>query len=333
LVPIELHTHLEGSVTPSRLRALAQHYGQPGAAHSCLTADGLAYRRTDFSGFLQIFKQVTQLLRSPADFHRVALDFGAQLAADGVLYCEAAVSYGVLLHRGIDPRPVQRALCEAAAQIEAEHGVVVRWIADAVRQWGPDAAWRAGEAALYGGRALGVVGFGLGGDEAAAPPDPFAPLFATVAAEGLGVTIHAGEASGPDSVRAAVEVCGAHRIGHGTAAAGDRRLLAMLAERGVCVELCPGSNLATGIVATDADYPLRAFLDADVPCCLNSDDRAVFGLDLRREYRWAATQHGLTTSQARRMAHAALAAVFDPAAAEPVRAAVSGSGHGADCAD
>ena len=188
-------------MTPARLRALADRYGQPGILRACLDDTGEAYRRTDFAGFLNLYKQVTLLLRSAADFHAVGLDLGAQLAADGVLYAEVTVSYGVLQRRGLDPLPIQRALHEAAAQIEAEYGVTMRWIGDAVRQWGVDVAWRAFEAAAHAGRALGIVGFGLGGDETAAAPEPFAPLFADVQTEGFGVTIHAGEAAGPESAR------------------------------------------------------------------------------------------------------------------------------------
>ena len=320
-------------MTPARLRALADRYGQPGILHACLDDTGEAYRRTDFAGFLNLYKQVTLLLRSAADFHAVGLDLGAQLAADGVLYAEVTVSYGVLQRRGLDPLPIQRALHEAAAQIEAEYGVTMRWIGDAVRQWGVDAAWRAFDAAAHAGRTLGIVGFGLGGDETAAAPEPFAPLFADVATEGLGVTIHAGEVAGPESVRGAVEACGARRIGHGLSAAGDPLVTALLVARAVCVELCPGSNVGTGVVATDQDHSLRAFLAAEIPCCLNTDDRAIFGINLRGEYRRAAAVHELTAAEAVGMNRAALAAVFDAEAAATVGDAIAAFGDDAGGSD
>ena len=314
---VELHTHLEGSVTPARLILLAEKYGQPGLPAACLTRDGDAYHFDGFHGFLELFKHVTSLLRTPADFQGVARDLGAQLATDGVDYAEVTLSYGVLLMRGIDPLPVQEALAEAAAEVQEADGVVLRWIPDAVRQWGVDKAWRAWEAAATAGRDLGVVGFGLGGDETAGPAADFADLFAEVKAERFGVTIHAGEipdmgaASAVDSIRQAVEDCGADRIGHGLAAAADPLILATLAARNVFVEMCPGSNLATGGITAWGDHPLRTFLDAGVPCCLNTDDRALFGLDLEGEYNQAEKLLALTVAEHDGMQKAARKAAFD----------------------
>ena len=313
---VELHTHLEGSVTPARLILLAEKYGQPGLPAACLTEDGAAYCFEGFHGFLELFKHVTSLLRTPADFHAAARDLGGQLAADGVDYAEVTLSYGVLQMRGIDPVPVQRALAEAAAEVKEADSVVLRWIPDAVRQWGVDAAWRAWEAAAAAGVGLGVVGFGLGGDETAGPPADFADLFAEVKAEGYGVTIHAGEVprmgtAAVDSIRQAVEDCGADRIGHGLAAAHDPLILATLAARGVFVEMCPGSNLRTGGIAAWGDHPLRTFLTAGVPCCLNTDDRALFGLDLEGEYKQAGEHLALTATEHDSMQKAARKAAFD----------------------
>ena len=308
---IELHTHLEGAVTPARLIQLAEKYGQPGLPAACLEADGSRYRSTDFAAFLELFKHVTLMLRSPADFHAVALDLGEQLAADGVVYAEVTVAYGVMQRRQIDPRPVQRALHEAAAVIAETVGVVVRWLPDAVRQWGLEAAWPAWEAAATCGRELGVVGFGLGGDETSVSCGTFAPLFADVRIEGLGVTIHAGEAAGPESVRQAIELCFADRIGHAVSAAADPLVMALLAARRPFLELCPGSNVVTGAIAALKEHPLAAFLEAGLSCCLNTDDRAIFELDLRGEYQRAADTLGLSASAARRMQEQAVAAAFD----------------------
>ena len=315
---VELHTHLEGSVTPDRLRQLADRHGEPGLAAACLSADGGAYHFAGFHGFLDLFKKVTFVMRGPADFHAVAVDLGRQLRADLVDYAEVTVSYGVLQKRGIAPLPVQAALAEAAVEVREKYGVALRWVPDAVRQWGLDPAWRAFEAAAAAGRALGVVGFGLGGDETAGPAADFAPLFRSVRSEGLGVTIHAGEipAMGPaalESVRQAVDDCGADRIGHGLAAAADPAVMELLASRNIFVELCPGSNLRTGGIATWADHPLRMFLDRKVACCLNTDDRTFFDLDLSGEYGRAAVHAAVTADEMADMQKAARKAAFgDP---------------------
>jgi adenosine deaminase len=313
---VELHTHLEGSVTPTRLILLADKYGQPGLPAVCLNEDGSSYRFEGFHGFLNVFKHVSSLLRTPDDFHAAARDLGIQLAADEVGYAEVTLSYGVLQKRGIDPLPVQRALAEAAAEVAEADGVDLRWIPDAVRQWGVDAAWRAWEAAATAGRDLGVVGFGLGGDETDGPAVDFAALFAEVRTEGFGVTIHAGEvpamgAAAVESVRQAVIDCRADRIGHGLAAAQDPLLLATLAAREIFVEMCPGSNVLTGGIENWADYPARAILEAGIPCCLNTDDRSLFSLDLEGEYGRAAELLNLTVAEHDTMQKAARQAAFD----------------------
>ncbi len=312
---VELHTHLEGSITPARLILLAEKYGQPSLPSACLNEDGSAYRFDGFLGFLELFKHVTSVLRSPADFHAAALDLGHQLATDGVGYAEVSLSYAVLQWRGIDPLAVQRALVEAAGEVAETEGVRMRWIPDAVRQWSVDKAWRAFEAAATAGRDLGVVGFGLGGDEASGPASDFSDLFAEVKAEGFGASIHAGElpamgAAAVESIRQAVEDCGADRIGHGLAAADDPMLMATLAAREVFVELCPGSNVRTGGITAWEDHPLREFLAAGVPCCLNTDDRTLFGLDLAGELRQATEVFELTGEEMAGMQKAARKAAF-----------------------
>lgn len=328
---LELHTHLEGSLTPSRLVALAERHGQPAVPAACLADNGRRYRLPrDFADFLTLYKTSTAVIRTPADHYAVALDLADALARDGVVYAEVSVSYGVLLWRELDPRPIQTALYEAAEAARERCDVEIRWIPDAVRQFGPDAARYVLDAALAGGRGRGVVGFGIGGDEAAAAAAAFAAVCADARAAGLGVTIHAGETGGPDAVRDAVLSCGATRIGHGIGAVlGALRdgarvtpspaevddTLTLLAERRVFVELCPGSNVATG-VAAGAACPVREFLARGVPCGLNSDDRALFDLDLRGEYARAAAAHGLTAAEAAAMQRAALAAAF---ADEPLR--------------
>jgi aminodeoxyfutalosine deaminase len=332
---VELHTHLEGSVTPSRLVELAERHGQPTVPTACLTADGSRFRPpASFPDFLRIYQAITAVIRTPADHRALALDLARALADDEVVYCEATVSYGVLQRRGLDPLPVQQALHEAAAEARERHGLEIRWLPDAVRQFGPDAAARVLEVAAAAGRGLGVVGFGVGGDETAIPATEFAGVCGAAREAGLGVTIHAGETGGPDAVRDAVLACGATRIGHGIGAVlgevtgwgeGARRpaaartapeaedveaTLALLATRGILVELCPGSNVVTGVLPDLAAHPLRTFIARGIPCCLNTDDRSLFGLDLRGEYERAAATHALTPAGVAAMQRQALAASF-----------------------
>ena len=113
-----------------------------------------------------------------------------------------------------------------------------------------------------------------------------------------------------ESIREAVEVCGADRVGHGLAAADDPLLLAMLAAREIFVELCPGSNVLTRGIKTFGDFPLAAFLDAGVPCGLNTDDRTMFNVTLNETYEQAHELLGLTDEVSAEMQKAATRAAF-----------------------
>ena len=311
---VELHVHLEGSVPPVLLRELAARHGQPGVVSACLAPDGERYRPCgDFAGFLRLIKAVCAVLRTPSDYHAAALALGNTLADNGIVYAEVIVGYGILQRDGRTPLPYQRALAEAAAAVAARRGVRMAWLPDSVRQWGPDAAWRDLEAAVAAGPALGVVGYGVGGDERAAPAAAFAPVLAAARGEGLGTTLHAGETGSPEAVRDAVLAAGVDRVGHALAAAAAPALLQLLRETETFVELCPGSNVATGVVPDRDAYPLAAFLDAGVRCCLNTDDPALFGLTLRGEYA-AVAARGLAPSRAAAMQRDAVAAAFLPAA-------------------
>jgi len=323
---VELHTHVEGALTPARLIALAERHGRPDLVPACLDGSGKSFSFMDFREFLKCYRDATAVLVTPRDYADVARDLVAMLVADGVARCEAAVSYGVLLWRGIDPVAIQGALWEVAQEAQERHRLALRFVPDAVRQFGPDPARRVLDAALRAGPERGVVGFGIGGDELARPAGDFARVCEEARAAGLGVTIHAGEVGGPAQVRDAVLACGAARIGHGVGAvlgpagpdgarvapdpAETDATLALLRDRRVFVELCPGANRRLGLVPHGAGWPWRRFVDAGVPCALNTDDRGLFGLDLRGEYARAAADGGLDAAQLARMRADAAGAGF-----------------------
>jgi adenosine deaminase len=139
----------------------------------------------------------------------------------------------------------------------------------------------------YAGR--GVVGLGLANDEADHPPEPFAAAFAIAREAGLLSVPHAGELEGPASIVGALDTLGADRIQHGVRAIEQPDLVRRLAESAVCLDVCPSSNLLLGVVASLADHPLAALLDAGVRCSLNADDPLLFGPNLLDEYELART--------------------------------------------
>jgi aminodeoxyfutalosine deaminase len=294
LPKVELHLHLEGSAQPETLRELGRAKGGRAEAIEEWLGERAAqgFRYGDFGGFIRAFTGVALLLEEPADYALLTRRLAESLAKEEVRYAEVTLSAGVVLWKKQSLEAVFEAVEEAAAEAAARQGVRLAWIFDAVRQFGPEHARRVvREAARY--RERGVVAFGIGGDERRGPAELFGEIYRQARGLGLHSTAHAGETAGPESVRQAVELLGAERIGHGLSAARDPEVMALLRERGVPLEVCLSSNVATGVLARIADHPLPRLLEAGVPVTLNSDDPGMFATSLDREFERAAECFGL----------------------------------------
>jgi len=194
---------------------------------------------------------------------------------------------------------------------ERDFGVSLLWIFDAVRQFGPGAARDVFELAVRF-RERNVVGIGIGGDEMKAPPELFRETYAYAAGQGLRLTAHAGETAGPESVWGALNL-GAERIGHGLTAYQDAELVEELATRQIPVEICLTSNLRTGCLVKLSDHPVRRYFDQGLMLTLNSDDPAMFGTSLTREYELAQSEFAFTDEHLRELARNSFEASFLPA--------------------
>jgi aminodeoxyfutalosine deaminase len=282
LPKIELHVHLEGTIRARTLLAIARRNGLPLPAD---TEEGLAglYEFRDFGHFLEVWMMTTNCLRTAEDFRQVVVDYAAEAACYGAVYIEGIFSPAERIQTGVSWEALFNGYCDGAQQAEEDHGVIVRLTPD--MYWGidpEDAAEAARRTVAY--RDRGVVGLGIGGAEGFSPAEPYARAFAIARDGGLGSVPHAGEGAGPESVRAALEILGADRIRHGIRAVEDPSLVSELAERGIVLDVCPTSNLRTKVVATLADHPLPALIRAGVGCSVSTDDPAMFGTDLGREY-------------------------------------------------
>ena len=281
----ELHLHLEGSIAPETLREL-----DPSRDFSGL------YEYRDFEDFLRAFGVVGKLLRGAEDYGLITRRLLERLAAENVRYAEITIAAGVVLWKQQD----FAAIFDAIRQSADGSAVQVRWILDAVRQFGPDHVMRVAELAAER-REQGVAAFGIGGSEERGPAEWFAEAFAFARSAGLHLVAHAGESMGPESIRAALAL-GAERIGHGIAAAQDESLMRELCEREIPLEICITSNLVTGVVKRIEEHPVRRLFDAGVPITLNTDDPAMFCCTLAGEYRLAARQFGFSESELRAIA-------------------------------
>jgi aminodeoxyfutalosine deaminase len=282
---IELHVHLEATVTPVRLLEIAKRndYRLP-----VTTVDEVAalYRYRDFDHFMEVWTLTTNALRRYDDFCQIVVDYAAEAARHGAVYVEGIFSPIERAWRGVDWDEIFGGYCDGAEEARRLHGIDVRLTPDITRGAPVGAAFTAVRyAAKY--RDRGIVGIGLGGEENLYPPEPFAPVFAAAKAAGLASVPHAGEVVGAISVRGALEALAADRIRHGIRAVEDSGLVRELVARGTVLDVCPLSNLRTGAVARLAQHPLPNLVAAGVACSISTDDPAMFDTDLTREYETA----------------------------------------------
>ncbi|HXW43964.1 MAG TPA: adenosine deaminase [Streptosporangiaceae bacterium] len=288
---IELHVHLEGTVRARTLLEIARRNSVPLPADSVAGLAGL-YQYRDFAHFLRVWLLTTGALRTARDFRQVVVDYAAEAASHGAVYIEGIFTPAEPAGRGCDWDEVFTGYCDGALQAAEQHGVQVRLTPDIPRGYPLEAAeLTARHAVAY--RERGVVAIGLGGPEAEYPPEPFARAFQIALEGGLGSVPHAGEAAGPASIRGALDRLRADRIRHGIRAAEDPGLLRELAARGVVLDVCPISNLRTGVVGSLAEHPLPELTAAGIACSVSTDDPAMFATDLATDYA-AALQLGVS---------------------------------------
>ena len=280
---IELHVHLEGTVRPDTLRAIAKRNDYP-------LPDDLEsrYRFRDFAHFIEVWILTTNALRTQEDFRQVVVDYAEEAATHGAVYLEGIFSPAERVARGIGWDEIFSGYCDGAQEAREKHGVEVRLTPDIFRGATTERAEQVVRcSAEY--RERGIVGVGLGGLEAEFPPEPYEPAFTLARSLGLASVPHAGEAAGAPSVRGALEELGADRIRHGIRSVEDSGLVAELAGRGTVLDVCPLSNLRTGVVRSLEEHPLPQLVAAGVRCSISTDDPAMFDTDLTRDYEAAAT--------------------------------------------
>jgi aminodeoxyfutalosine deaminase len=303
----ELHLHLEGAVEPATLLELSARHGD----RVTLAEIEALYTYTDFQSFLMAFKAVSGHLRGPDDYELITYRLMQRLKEENILHAEVYVAVGVCLFRKQDFPAIFEGLERGRARGARDFGVSLLWIFDATRHFGVEEAQKVFELAVrYHDRQ--VVGVGIGGDEQKAPPELFRSVYAYAEDHGLRLTAHAGETGPPESVWGALNLH-AERIGHAFTASQDSDLIEELAQRQIPVELCITSNLRTGVCKAVAEHPTKNYFDQGVMITLNTDDPALFGTTLSREYQLAQETFGFTDEHLRELARNSFEASFLPA--------------------
>ncbi len=286
----ELHCHLDGSVRPATLLDLGREYNvaMPRDSADSLRDYMLVSDAKSLEDYLERFEVTISVMQTAEAIERIAYELGEDAATDGVRYIEVR-NAPILNNRGsLDPGEALEAQIRGLARAEQEYGIVGRSIVCSLRQLSPETSLELARLAVsYKGR--GVVAFDLAGGEAGYPAAVHADAFAYAREHNLACTCHAGEGDGPLSVRDAVHICGAHRIGHATRLIEDPGLTQYVNDRRIGVEICLTSNVQTHAAKSYEAHPLRDYFNAGMNVSLNTDNRLMSGTTLTDEYVHAAT--------------------------------------------
>jgi adenosine deaminase len=294
---VDLHRHLEGSLRLQTLAEIAQEHGMD------LPSYDIEYLRPfvtvtddepDFHRFLEKFRLLRRFYPTREAVERVAYEAVADAADDNIKYLELRFNPVAQARvQGFSLDEVTTWVCGAVSKAQKEHDIRVNLIVQVGRDERLETAWDVAQIAVAH-RNEGVVGLDLAGDEVKYPARDFAEVFRWARTEGLYITVHAGEAAGAHNVRDAIELLGAQRIGHGIRTIENSQVVQLVRDRDITLEICPTSNLQTGVVRRIGLHPLRDLLVLGLRATLNTDDPSISDTTLTDEYVVAMLAMGLT---------------------------------------
>ena len=296
LPKVELHLHLEGAIPHAALWHLVQKYG----GDALVSSKKMLRRRfeyRDFPHFIETWVWKNQFLREYEDFTFIAEALARDLVSQNIRYAEAFYSPPDFIRQGLETQRITEAIRQG---LEAVEEIEITLVADLVRDFGPArAAVTLAEVSEV--KQLGVVGVGIGGSEQDFPPEAFEQVFAQARQLGFRTSAHAGEAAGPESIWGAIRSLKVDRIGHGTRAEEDPRLVEYLVEQEIPLEMCPLSNVRTGVVESYEKHPVRRYFERGVALSINTDDPKMFGTSLAQEYALLVEKQGFTLDEIREL--------------------------------
>ena len=293
----ELHLHLEGAIPVPTLWELIEHHGgDPLIKSEAQLVDWFTYR--DFAHFMETWNWMNGFLRTYDDFTFASEAVARHLAVQNIVYAEAFFSPSDFRDHGLKPQGIAKAI---RAGLDRVDDVEIALIVDLVRDRGPEGTAQTLAAVKDVSADTGIIGIGIGGFEAAHPPEQFADVYRDAREAGFRLTAHAGEEAGPESVWGALLTLGAERIGHGVRSIEDPALVDYLVEQQVPLEVCPTSNLRTGVVAHWDQHPVGRLIDAGVKVTINTDDPAMFDASLAAEFSILEDHFGLDDPALKRL--------------------------------
>lgn len=305
----ELHVHIEGTLEPELMFALAQRNGVA-LPYADVAAVRAAYAFSSLQDFLDIYYAGAAVLLTRDDFRDLATAYFDRAAADGVVHAEIMFDPQTHTARGVAFADVIEGLIDAIALAQARHGMTACLILSFLRHLSEDDAFAT--LALAEPWLDRITAVGLDSSELGHPPEKFARVFARARELGLRLVAHAGEEGPPAYVHQALDILRVDRIDHGNRALEDPALVARLARESMVLTVCPLSNLKLCVVDTLADHPLDTMLAQGLKATVNSDDPAYFGGYIADNYRAIADARGLSRADLATLARNSLTGSFLP---------------------
>ena len=309
----ELHCHLDGSVRPATLLELGQEYGvsMPRADAESLRNYMRVSDAHSLEEYLTRFDVTLSVMQTADALERIAFELAEDAATDGVRYLEARFAPILNVAGGLSLGEAVEAPLRGFERAVERHDIIARVIVCALRTMQPDLSRELASLAVSY-RERGVVGFDLAGGERGHPAARHAAAFRYARENDLACTCHAGEGDDARSVRQAVHVCGANRIGHGTHLIEDESLTQYVNDRRIAVEICLTSNVQTRATESYDTHPLREYYDRGLQVVLNTDNRLMSDTTLTDEYEAAATHLGFTFAELCEVARNGFVSAFLP---------------------
>ena len=308
----ELHVHLEGTVPPALVQKLADRNGLSVPAGVFASPD--RFQWVDFLDFLRTYDLAASVIRTPEDYRDITYEYLVGCAQEGAIYVELIASPDHAANVGLSDADHYAGIAAGIDDARRDTGIEARILIAAIRTFGVEAAVAIARRHAED-RHPYVVGFNLAGDEAGYPPGQFREAYEIAAGSGLGCTVHAGEHAGAESVREALTLP-VTRLSHGVRAVEDPALVQDIVERGIVLEVCPTSNIATHVFDSYETHPLRKLHEAGVNLTLGSDDPPYFGCSIGGEYAVACERFGFEEGELQLITRTAVRASFADDAAK-----------------